>query len=108
MALKVIQRSYKTPGRLIPKRAAGLRARSVILKPGQVMDWHCTKDREELLIILKGKLVFEVQSLSSKVRIYIVSVGQSVFLSSKTMHRLVNRSHLIAKYIYVTGEAARS
>ena len=54
--------SYGRPGRLLPRRERGLRAGSVMLHPGYAMDWHSTKRREELLIILIGRVHLEVQA----------------------------------------------
>ena len=54
------RRRYDRAGRLVPRRLRGLRAGSVILKPGGSMPWHSTKDREELLIVLAGSVRLEL------------------------------------------------
>ena len=56
MTRSVRRVSYLRSGRLIPKAADGLRARSVLLRPGERMAWHSTGGREELLILLRGSL----------------------------------------------------
>ena len=66
-------KSYHRAGRLMPPTARGMRARSVVLHHGQVMDWHSTQNREELLVLFSGQVQLEVQpppSRASRTRIY--------------------------------------
>ena len=99
--------SYGRAGRLLPRRAAGLRAGVVALKPGEVMPWHSTKSREELLIALEGRLRVEIQSRDKRrgqrVRRLTMNEGRCVLLPRRTVHRVVNQSRERAHYIYVTG-----
>ena len=95
--------SYRRPGRLIPQTAAGLRARTVQLKPGERMARHSTGQREELLIVLDGRLRVEAESPTKARRRLAVTDGQAVFLPKRTPHAVINASKARAMYLYVTG-----
>ncbi len=94
--------SYLRPGRLIPKTAGGLRARTVQLKPGERMARHSTGHREELLIMVDGSLRVEAES-PTRTRRLTVTRGEAVFLPKRTPHAIINASQARAIYLYVTG-----
>ena len=101
--MRISRASYRRSGRLIPKRARGLRAGSVALKPGASMPWHTTDDREELIIALTGRIQIETErSQTSRLRTSL-RAGQCALLPSRTRHAVVNRSTRTARYLYVTG-----
>ena len=102
MAAGVRRRSVHRAGRLAPPSAKGLRSAVVILKPGEVMDWHSTGAREELLIVLEGRVRVERRS-RERVGAMALAAGQSLFLPFHTRHRVVNRSGTTARYIYITA-----
>ena len=93
----------RRPGRIVPAAAAHLRGRLVFLRPGDMMDWHSTGRREEVVIMLAGRAHLEVRGDSRRVRVSDMRLGQSVFLPQQTVHRLVNRSARSARYLYLTG-----
>ena len=64
------------------------------------MDWHSTKEREELLVMLEGRVQLELQTSRMSLR-----AGQCAWLPPRTLHRVVNRSTTPARYVYVTGRA---
>ena len=97
-------RSAHRPGRVIPRRAEGLRAGVVVLQSGEVMDWHSTDDREELLIVLEGRVALEVQRMS-RIRRVALRNGHCALVPHRTRHRVVNRFRSAARYLYVTGAA---
>ena len=97
--------SYRRAGRLLPKRADGLRAGAVTLKPGGVMDWHSNGAREELLIALAGRIRIELRSSSRKSRRLALAAGHCALLPSRTLHRVLNRSRRLATYLYVTASS---
>jgi len=110
MAVQV--RSYRRAGRLVPpsalsghrpggRRDRGLRAGSVVLTPGEVMDWHSTKGREELLILLSGRVQLEVDT-QHRSR-FALRAGQCAYVPGRTKHRVLNRSSARATYVYVTA-----
>ena len=95
--------SFRKEGRVVPKRACGLRAGSVVLRPGGMMDWHSNGAREELLIALTGRVHLEAQTALRRVRRVALSAGQCALLPNETRHRVVNRSTVEARYLYVTA-----
>lgn len=102
---RVIVRSTRQRGRLIPRRARGLRAGAVTLKPGESMEWHSTRDREELIAVLDGRLSLEFHAPRQRLRRAALRQGQCAFVRADTMHRLTNVSASPSRYIYVTGPA---
>ncbi len=94
--------SYRRPGRLVPRREHGLRAGSVVLRPGRVMDWHSTDRREELLIVLVGRVRVEIATPSRRKTVRL-KAGQCALLPRRTRHRVVNRSATNASYLYITA-----
>jgi len=83
-----------------------LRAGSVILKPQGVMEWHSTRHREELLIVLRGQIQLEWQQASGRSRSLALPAGRCASLPPKVWHRVVNAARQDAHYLYVTGGAA--
>ena len=102
-ALRMHAASYRVPGRLVPKRKRGLRAGSVILRPGAMMPWHSTKEREEMLIALAGRVLIEAEDARGRLRQAILSEGCCALLPPHTSHAVSNRSRRTARYLYVTG-----
>ena len=92
-------RTLDRPGKLVPSSATRLRSRMVRLAPGQIMEWHSTKAREELLIVLVGRVTLELKDGAPKQ----LREGRCAFVPSRTMHRVVNRTRAAAVYIYCTG-----
>jgi mannose-6-phosphate isomerase-like protein (cupin superfamily) len=70
-----------------------------------MVDWHSTDHREELLLALGGRVEVQVQirSRSASARRITLTSGQSLFLPSRTRHRVVNRRSAQARYVYVTA-----
>ena len=101
----VRRRPYGRAGRLIPRRLRGLRAGSVILKPGGAMPWHSTNDREELLIVLAGSVRLELAAPAGRKRRVALPAGQCAWLARGTEHAVVNPGAHAARYVYVTGAA---
>lgn len=103
MSAAVRRRSYRRPGRLVPRSRHGLRARSVVLRSGSAMGWHSTQSREELLIALSGRLALEIEKASGTVRQFSLTRGQCAFIPSHTKHRVVNLAKATVRYLYVTA-----
>ena len=94
--------SYLRAGRLVPADGKSLRAGYVLLRPSDVMDWHSTRSREELLVVLAGRADLEVR-VSNRVRRIPLPQGQAVLLAAGTVHRVVNRSRRATRYLYITA-----
>ena len=103
MSRRIVRRSFRRAGRLVPRRARGLRARSVVLARSASMPWHSTDRREELLIILEGRVQLETQRARAPVRVVPLRAGECVFLPVRTVHQVVNHSRRRAQYVYVTA-----
>ena len=88
------------------------------------MDWHTTGSREELLIVLRGRVriyTAKAQRRGAKgakislrtlrdpavilrfASFAMMRVGQGALLARRTPHCVVNRSGRPARYLYVTG-----
>ena len=91
---------------MVPPTARGLRAGAVVLRPGEVMDWHSTHAREELLIALAGCAQLEVQLAPRRTRRVTLKAGVCAFLPCEMVHRVVNRSPRVTRYLYVTASVA--
>ncbi|MBI3321566.1 MAG: cupin domain-containing protein [Candidatus Omnitrophica bacterium] len=98
-------RSYRRPGRLVPRREHGLRAASVILRPGEAMAWHSTRTREELLMMIGGRARLELCPSPQRSRSVPLRSGQCAWIPQQTIHRVVNRSATKVQYLYVTASA---
>ena len=99
-------RSYRRAGRLTPAAALGLRAGSVVLAPRGVMHWHSTKNREELLIVLGGRLQLEIETEAQRIQRVKLLAGSVAHVPPQTAHRLVNQGTTDARYVYVTSPSA--
>ena len=102
MAEEAVRRSSRRPGKLLPSQAKRLRGRSLALKPGRAMAWHSTGSREELLMILTGRLQLELRARTGRRALALVA-GQCAFIPQDVVHRMVNRSRRPARYLYLTG-----
>ncbi len=97
--------SLQRPGRISPPEAKGLRARVVVLHPGRMMDWHATQAREELLIILAGRVRLEVREAARTLKRFSLAAGAYACVPRQTWHRLINTADAPARYLYVTAPA---
>ena len=68
------------------------------------MDWHSTLGREELLVMLEGRVWLQVR-FSRRVSQVPLRAGQCAWLPPQTAHRVVNHSAASACYVYVTAKA---
>jgi len=74
-----------------------------MLRRGDVMDWHSTHAREELLIVLASRVRLEVAVASRRLRRFQLTTGQCAWLPAHTLHRVVNPFTATARYLYVTA-----
>lgn len=77
----------------------------MILKSGGIMDWHSTERREELIVVVEGEVVLELQPVTGRPRLIRMAAGRCAFLPSRVLHRVVNRSKRIARYLYITADS---
>jgi len=71
------------------------------------MDWHSTLAREELLIVLRGRVSVEVQDSRARRHRSRLTAGECAWLPPQTRHRVLNRSLAEAAYLYVTAPVSR-
>ena len=102
MRSRIARTSYRQAGRLVWRTNRGLRAGSVILRRDEAMEWHSTRHREELLILLTGRVRIDVDA-SAQITRWSLRAGECAFIPPETPHRVVNRSRTIARYLYVTA-----
>jgi quercetin dioxygenase-like cupin family protein len=103
---RIVRRAVSKPGRLVPAWAKYLKSRVVQLGPGQVMPWHTTGAREELLVGLLGVVDVCVRHASGRIARLPLAAGSTLFLPPRTPHGVVNESWQPARYLYVTGGRA--
>lgn len=72
------------------------------------MDWHSTHQREELLLVLRGRLGLERNGARADVRYRTLRAGQCAFVAAQTWHRVVNLAQSPSTYLYVTAAATRA
>lgn len=73
------------------------------LGPGEIMAWHSTRDRQELLIMLSGRVGLDTRRSARRARRLTLRAGQCVLLPTRTLHRVVNASKAGAHYVYVVA-----
>ncbi len=100
---RVSRRSLRRSGRVVPAHANQFRGRVIRLRPGKSVAWHSTGPREEMLILLAGSVRLEYQPRRAAVRTMALGEDSCAFLSSGTIHRVVNRSTRNARYVYLTA-----
>ena len=69
------------------------------------MPWHSTRSREELVIILSGRVRLEICASQRRSRRTELRAGQCAWLPAHTRHCVVNASRRAAHYLYVTAPA---
>lgn len=118
MARRVTRFSWRREGPVARAATKALRAGVVVLRPGGVMARHSTGEREELLIVLSGRVRLEADALPAcppprlpagrhglpalrrlsgqagpwrgrRARL-VLSEGSGAFLPPRTWHRVVN------------------
>lgn len=97
--------SFLKTGRLILSPKQGLRARAVRLAANQSMGWHSTHHREELLLVIQGKVVVEAMRGARRKRSIGLKNGEGLFIPKMTKHSVSNASGSAALYVYVTGQS---
>lgn len=78
-------------------QTCGVKSARVVLKAGEQVGLHDTKDREEVIVVLEGKGKF----LYGKNRYFRISAGKVIYVPPNTHHNVLNDSNAALKYIYV-------
>ncbi len=81
-----------------PPRSRLLKARRVILSPGEEVGEHKTEEREELIIVLSG-----TASLLKGDDVIELNEGEAHFIEEGLTHNVRNNSGRVLEYIYAAG-----
>ena len=79
------------------RQIRGLRSGLVVLKPKESVGLHSTKNKEEVIIILKGKAKVFCEKKTK-----IVKENNFIYIPQKTEHNVENIGNILLKYVYVT------
>jgi len=83
-----------------PFRSKGLRSGLVTLKPSEAVGEHKTVNKEEVIIVLKGKALI-YYGKNKKIK---TPQGSFVYIPPDTLHNVKNPGNKILQYVYVTAE----
>jgi len=100
--IKIIKLDAKAKyQRLISREFGSLRIKSghVILKSGENIGEHSTEDKEEALIILKGKGKVRIDKKDT----HDIEQGMFIYIPPKTLHDVKNTGLDILEYIFTTS-----
>jgi len=89
--------------RLISKELGsyGIKSGHVILKPSENVGEHTTDEREEVIIVLKGK----GKAIIGKNEIFNIESNIVLYIPPKTLHDIKNTGSDPLEYIFVTSLA---
>ncbi len=83
-------------------KTAGLRAGLVTLKPKELIGEHKTKNKEEVIVILKGSATV----FFGKNKKFKAPQNSFVYIPPNTVHNVKNSAKNILRYVYVTTQVA--
>jgi len=78
---------------------AGMKAGHVRLQPGENIGEHSTAEREEVLVILKGK----GEAVIGKGEVFKIEKDAALYIPPKTGHDIKNTGLEILEYIFITS-----
>lgn len=77
----------------------GIKSGHVILKPGENIGKHATEDREEVVVVLKGRGEVKIGDQGTlKIRRNTV-----LYVPPQTIHDIKNTSSEILEYVFITS-----
>lgn len=87
----------KTKSLIKPPVSKKLKSGFVVLKKGEEIGWHSTENKEEMVVVIKGKATLLINNSSHQ----IIS-GNVVYIPPNTGHNVKNNYTSDLKYIYIT------
>ncbi len=81
--------------------SSGIKSGHVVLKPGENVGEHTTNDKEEVIIVLKGK----GKAIIDKDSIFNIENNIVLYIPPKTLHDIKNTGSSSLEYIFVTSLA---
>ena len=88
----------KTEHIVRPPESRMLKSGRVRLSPGESVGWHVTKEREELIVILRGTATVLEQDTRT-----VLSQGETRFITSGVSHNVRNDGKSELEYIYTVS-----
>ncbi|MFC2143681.1 cupin domain-containing protein [Candidatus Aenigmatarchaeota archaeon] len=82
---------------ITPPASKNIKSGRVFLHPGEEIGEHVTKNREEIIIILKGTATITDGDKN------IVKAGETYFVKEDVKHNVKNESDQNLEYIYVVS-----
>ncbi len=77
----------------------GMKSGHVILQPGEYVGEHTTGEREEAIVILKGK----GEARINKKDIFDIEKDVVLYIAPETVHDIKNTGFEILEYIFITS-----
>jgi mannose-6-phosphate isomerase-like protein (cupin superfamily) len=81
---------------LKPPVSQKLKSGCVVLKPGECVGEHCTEHKEEILVVLKGTAIVEIEHEQFKLNQNMIG-----FIPEGKTHNVWNKSKKELQYIYI-------
>ena len=81
--------------------SSGLKSGHVTLKPGENIGEHSTNEREEIIIVLKGK----GEAVVDKNKIFTIKENHALYIPPQTSHDIKNSGKENLEYVFVTSKA---
>jgi quercetin dioxygenase-like cupin family protein len=83
-------------------QTAGMRGGSVRLKPGESVGWHSTGQNEEVLVILRGSGVANLEGHADVP----VSAHRMAYIPPGTKHNVTNTGSELLEYVWIVAPIA--
>jgi quercetin dioxygenase-like cupin family protein len=81
-----------------PPLSKALKSGRVILAPGEEIGEHVTQNREELIVILRGRATIEI--IDDPIEVH---QGQTHFIPEGIKHNVSNKSDEVLEYLYIVS-----
>lgn len=77
----------------------GMKSGHVLLQPGENVGEHTTGEREEAVVILKGK----GEAVINKKDIFVIKKDVALYIAPETVHDIKNTGSEVLEYIFITS-----
>jgi mannose-6-phosphate isomerase len=81
-----------------PPQTKRIKAGRVRLEPGEEIGEHVTKDREEIIVVLKGDATLEMDGKEIEIK-----EGATHFIEEGKAHNVMNNGKERLEYVYVVS-----
>ena len=95
----MLVKKLKQSGTLIkPPQSKQIKTGLVILAPGEDVGWHITKNREEIIVVLKGRGTVECQGQRKN-----INQGDFIYIEAEKEHNVFNTGKEELHYLYLVS-----